>query len=40
MGGAGANFVEGVARWSLRVTAHAFLLVTARYPPFSLKEGH
>jgi hypothetical protein len=23
-------------RWSLRVTAYAFLLVTDRYPPFSL----
>jgi len=27
----------GVGRWSLRVEAYAFLLVTDRYPPFSLK---
>ena len=33
------NYVVGVARWSLRVNAYAFLLVTDRYPPFSLKEG-
>lgn len=29
-------FVEGVLRWALRVHAYAFLLVTDRYPPFSL----
>ena len=29
-------FVEGVARWGQRVIAYAFLLVTDRYPPFSL----
>ena len=30
------NYVVGVGRWSLRVTAYATLLVTDRYPPFSL----
>jgi hypothetical protein len=30
------NFVVGVARWGLRVHAYATLLVTDRYPPFSL----
>jgi hypothetical protein len=31
------EFVEGVFRWSNRVGAYAFLLVTDEYPPFSLK---
>jgi hypothetical protein len=30
------DFVVGVHRWALRVSAYAFLLVTDRYPPFSL----
>jgi Domain of unknown function (DUF4389) len=31
-----STFVVGVARWWLRVEAYAMLLVTDRYPPFSL----
>jgi len=31
------DFVVGVQRWALRVGAYAFLLVTDRYPPFSLR---
>ena len=30
------DFVVGVFRWALRVEAYAILLVTDRYPPFSL----
>src|SRR5205823_10410255 len=30
------DFVLGVLRWGQRVIAYAFLLVTDRYPPFSL----
>jgi hypothetical protein len=32
------DFVEGVMRWHMRVMGYAFLLVTDRYPPFSLDE--
>jgi hypothetical protein len=31
------DFVVGVGRWGLRVQAYALLLVTDRYPPFSLR---
>lgn len=31
------DFVVGVARWSIRVSAYALLLTTDEYPPFSLK---
>jgi hypothetical protein len=31
------DFMVGVSRWWLRVEAYAFLLVTDRYPPFSLR---
>ncbi len=30
------DFVVGLLRWGLRVQAYAFLLVTDRYPPFSM----
>ena len=33
------DFVVGGARWWLRVQAYATLLVTERYPPFSLNEA-
>ena len=32
------TFVVGVMRWGLRVEAYALLLITDRYPPFSLGE--
>ena len=31
------EFVVGVNRWTLRVQAYAWLLITDRYPPFSLR---
>ena len=31
------DFVVGVGRWALRVDAYALLLITDRYPPFSLE---
>jgi hypothetical protein len=31
------DYVVGVGRWALRVQAYASLLVTDRYPPFSLE---
>ena len=30
------DFMVGVGRWGTRVSGYAFLLVTDRYPPFSL----
>jgi hypothetical protein len=32
------DYVVGVMRWQLRVQAYAFLLITDKYPPFSLSE--
>lgn len=31
------DFVTGVLRWNLRVSAYAFLLTTDKYPPFTLR---
>jgi Domain of unknown function (DUF4389) len=31
------DFTSGVLRWALRVEAYAFLLITDKYPPFSLE---
>jgi hypothetical protein len=31
------DFIVGVLRWGLRVMAYSFLLITDRYPPFSLE---
>jgi hypothetical protein len=31
------DYIEGVLRWHNRVGAYAFLLITDRYPPFSLR---
>ncbi len=33
------DFVVGVGRWNLRVAAYVTLLVTDRYPPFSLQPA-
>jgi hypothetical protein len=33
------DFVEGVIRWHNRVIGYAFILVTDRYPPFSLSQA-
>ena len=32
------DYVVGVYRWTLRVEAYAFLLITDQYPPFTLSE--
>ncbi len=32
------EFVEGVFRWHMRVMGYMFILITDRYPPFSLSE--
>jgi hypothetical protein len=32
------EFVEGVIRWHNRVAGYAFILVTDRYPPFSMSQ--
>jgi hypothetical protein len=33
------SFVEGVIRWHNRVVGYAFILVTDRYPPFTLSQA-
>ena len=33
------EFVEGVIRWHNRVVGYAWILVTDRYPPFSLSQS-
>jgi hypothetical protein len=33
------DFVAGVLRWGLRVSAYAWLLTTDRYPPFTLQDA-
>jgi hypothetical protein len=30
------NYVVGVFRWSIRVSAYMYLLATDQYPPFSM----
>lgn len=32
------DFVQGVVRWHSRVLGYAYILITDRYPPFSLAE--
>ena len=32
------DYVEGVIRWHNRVVGYAFILITDRYPPFSLSQ--
>jgi hypothetical protein len=32
------DFVQGVIRWHNRVMAYAFVMITDRYPPFSLSS--
>ncbi len=32
------DYVEGVFRWHMRVMGYMFILITDRYPPFSLSE--
>ena len=32
------GFVEGVIRWQNRVVGYALILVTDRYPPFSMSQ--